>query len=249
MTRNDALNNEHLLPDILRHELLRVRSKLEADNEFGHIFNTERVRLWRAMDRHYGYHVSAMRRAVLAARVVWPLLPIWEYETLQIPGMIPSSDHSGMPRLYLASCTKELMGKVHDLDEDTYNLLMARIERLWTPEFEPLCLVIPAILDAGPLMAIARRYGDDALDELTEQLWAAVESGEVNEAHSGQDMDWQCFECHFWASEIVAGDLRSPRKNDTTTRREFWEKWLDDFVAINTRPIDELVADLALFID
>jgi len=241
------LNNEHLLPEKLRHEFLRVQRELEADRQFGHIFSRARVRLWRAMDEHCGYHDSAMRRAVLAARVVWPLLPMWENATHGSPGMLPSPDCAGMPRLYLVSCTKELMGEPRALDQRSYDRIMAKMETLVIPEFEPLCLAILAIMEAGPLIAGARHYDDDELGEEIEQAWDGVQAGELDEL--GERDDWDLLECHFWASEIVAGDLRSPRKNDTTTRREFWEKWLDDFVAINTRPIDELVADLARFID
>lgn len=247
MARNDALNNEQLLPETLRNEFHRVQRELETDREFGHVFNTDRVRLWRAMDEHYGYHGSAMRRAVLAARVVWPLLPMWEDATLETPGMLPSPDCSGMPRLYLKSCTKALLQKPCDLDQKSRDRIMAKMERLVIPEFEPLCLVILAILEADSLIAGARYCDDDELGEEIEQIWNGVETGELDEL--GDRDDWDLLDCHFWASETIAGDLRDRRKNDRTARKDFWIHWLDDFVVVNTLAIDELVADLARFID
>jgi hypothetical protein len=241
-----SVTSKYCLPDILRREFDEVQGELDADDDYGHISNTSRVRLWRAMDRHCGYHESAMRRAVLTAEIVWPLVPRWEAAMSHVPGSLPSPSYLGKPRSYLASCTRHLMGAPYDLDQACQYLLQAEIETLWLPELEPLCLAIPAILEAGPLIAGARHFQDNEPDEMMDQIWDDVEVGELSEFNASQD--WDLLECHFWASEIIAGNLRKP-ENDIAARKAFWTAWLNDFVLINTRPVDELLRSLNQFVD
>lgn len=236
-----------LLPEPCRTQFEQIQRKLESDDTYDHVEWIDRVRLWQAMNETHGFGPSDCRRAVLCARTVWPILPLWENAVAESPDMIPahSLGNENEPRAFLRDCTLTFLGRLSRMHVDDEERRIRKLDDMWTPESEPIGAVLPAIMDAGNFLLFA--HIDNVESEYEQEIFRGVLSGEYND-RAYDCCDWDDRDCYFYAAGALSGDLIKGTY-DSAKRKEFWRTWLKDVFDVNVLPLENLKAKLERFLD
>ena len=217
-----------------------ARDKL-SKNPYGHLFVSERVRLFDVMDEVFGKEESMIRQGVLGAFVGCPMISAWKsmVDTLEKPEQWHV--HS-----YLDEALEKLMAfSIYWLRMATPNAgktftrLLSRAEVICAliPDDDVQRLVLGIEKSCFEIVRARRALGDSAFSKEEEEEFRANYLN-IDEFHPyGEEFcDWS--DSHFFGAYLIAGPLET---HSRVARSEFWIEWIDDYLDVNSKTLSDLL--------